>query len=135
MKRVIRSSFDPRGKRLEEVFSEDDKNYVRLIYDVYKKDSRDGKYYKEYQERTDYMPIYDALYSYGDWNYWSAYTAGFANSPDGDDTWYKTDVWIYSSDHPEMTHLDEAIKYDMLGPVGENYVRSHLRNLYEDTTS
>lgn len=120
MKVYIRASS---GTLLMDHFSDDDKFYVRLIYDVYRKDSN-GNYYKEYQERTDYMPVYDALYSYGDWNYSSSYTAGFANSPDGDESWFKIDVWIYSSYHPEMTHLDEAIKYDMLGPVGQSYIKS-----------
>lgn len=119
MKIYVRSS--KYGTLLMDEFNEDDKCYLRLIYDVYK-ESQDGKYYQEYQERTEYMPVYEALYSYGDWNYSSAYTSGFEKSPDGTETWHKIDVWIYSSDHPEMTHLDQAIKYDMLGPVGRSYV-------------
>lgn len=121
MKRYVRASS---GDTLSDHFSEDDKNYLRLIYDVYQKGA-DGKYRQVYQERTDYLPVYEALYLYGDWYYSGAYTAGFQKSPDGSKSWFKTDVWIYSSDHPEMTHVDEIEQYDTWGPVGE-----HWRNRY-----
>ena len=116
MKRYVKSSS---SEMLSNHFNQDDRCYLRLLYDVYRKHT-DGKYYREYQERTEYMPVYDALYSYGDWNYLSAYTTGFKKSPDGDENWHTIDVWISSYDHPEMTHMDEAIKHDMLGPVGKH---------------
>lgn len=116
MKRYIRASSD----LLKDHYNEQDKCYLRLIYNVYQV-SEDGKYREAYQERTDYMPVYDALYSFGDWNYSGSYTTGFEDSPDGSETWFQVDVWIYSSDHPEMTHLDEIAKYDTWGPVGKNW--------------
>ena len=111
---------------LSDYFNDRNDLYVRLIYHVYAKHP-DGKYYGEYQERTDYMPISDALKLYGDWNVSSSYTSGFEASPDGKNRWPKIDVWIYSYDHPEMDHLDELEKNENWGPVGRSYKNNKVK--------